>query len=414
MRLNFTKMNMLRMLCILILTLTVSAKTYSQAILFSGFENAKPPAPAPGWTVSHTGNANWASLRNFMGAGNALNGQKCMFLDKSYYGDQSDAWLYTPAFQVEAGKKYSISFYYKNQVDGTNSMQVTMGNDTLPAAQTEIVWEKTLNKFLYQEGQINYTATETGTKVLAFHCNTPKTYVYIYIDDVTIKEVTCFEPLNIEVGNVTTNTAKFKWDAVADAQGYVYGISTELTPPANTKVTDRNSINISGLKSSRKYYLYVKSFCSPGQGSDWVTKEFSTSYDVAEIEPLSCGDVISNNFKANMGLYLDKQCGSTYIGREFFHTFTPVATGYYNLDVLAVNTGQYMKFMYKEASLGAGAEGWKCIIQEVNDFGGKAMFGPLEAGKEYIIMEKARAAVGLPSSYSYAIECFNPLPPNDS
>ena len=84
--------------------------TFSQGLLYSGFENAVPPAPPPGWAVSHTGNANWQSLKNFMGSGNALKGQKCMYLANSSYRDQSDAWLYTPKMHFESGKKYSIAF----------------------------------------------------------------------------------------------------------------------------------------------------------------------------------------------------------------------------------------------------------------------------------------------------------------
>ena len=38
-----------------------------------------------------------------------------MYLAKSFYGDQSDAWLISPAFQIEAGKKYSqLSFIESN------------------------------------------------------------------------------------------------------------------------------------------------------------------------------------------------------------------------------------------------------------------------------------------------------------
>ncbi|MEP6845432.1 MAG: T9SS type A sorting domain-containing protein [Panacibacter sp.] len=409
-----TRIGKLLALNMLLVTFMTSSGTFGQVLIHSGFENAQVPDPPAGWSVSNTGNANWKSLKNFMGSGNAFKGQKCMFLDGSYYGDQSDAWLYTPTFQMEAGKKYSISFYYKNQVNGSNTMKVSLGSDATPSSQTEIVWDKKFDDILYSKGQINYTATETGIKVVSFHCITPKTTVYIYIDEVTIKEVSCFEPLNIEVKNIATGSADFSWDPVAETQGYIYGISDTLVPPTNTRAIANNKVTISGLKTAKKYYLYVRSACSPGRASDWAIKEFATAYDASSIERLMCGERISKSFQATFGLYLDKYCGSIYLSREFFHKFTPATSGYYNLDVFSVNTGQYMKFMYKEASAGAGPNGWKCIISDVGDFGGKASFGPLEAGKEYIIMEKARAAVSFPSSYSYAIECYAPPPPNDS
>lgn len=402
-------------LTMMVTLLIFSSVLHAQILVSSGFEDAKPPAPAPGWSVSHTGTANWQSLKNFMGTGNALHGQKCMYLANSYNGDQSDAWMFTPSFQVEAGKKYSISFYYKNQVNGFNTMQVTLGNEASAAAQTEVVWNKKFDNIQYEEAQVNYTATETGTKVMAIHCITPRTFVYIYIDDVTVKETDCFEPLNIAVRDITTNSAKFIWDAPEGAQGYIYGISDTLVPPNKTKPSSDTKVTIDGLKSSKQYYFYVRSACSQGVASDWTFMPFSTAYDATTFETMQCNEVIENNFfMASEGKYLNKQCGSIYLGREFFHKFTPEVSGYYNLDVFAVNTGQYMKFMYKKASEGAGPEGWSCIIQDVGDFGGKASFGPLEAGTEYIIMEKARAAVNLPSSYVYGIECYTPAPLNDN
>lgn len=390
--------------------------SFSQAIIYSGFEDAKPPSPPPGWSVSNTGNANWQSLKNFMGSGNALKGQKCMYLANSYYGDQSDAWLFTPKFHMEAGKKYSFSFYYKNQVNGSSTMDVTLGSDSLPAAQTEVVWSKKISSFFYEEGQVNYTAKETGDKVLAFHCTTPKTYLYVYLDEVIIKQVNCFEPLNIGVKNITTGSADFSWDAVDGTMGYAYGISDTTSPPKRFQKTASNKVSISGLKPGKQYYFYVRSACTETSLSDWTFKSFPTAYDAATIENLNCGTVLTNNFKAKEGNYKDAYCGIIYGGAEFFHKFTPLVSGYYTLDVFAVNTGQYMRFLYKEAAGGADPDPdkWTCIAQDINDWGGKARFGPLEAGKEYIIMEKARAGVNLPSSYSYAIECYASQPANDS
>lgn len=398
----------------LVVAVVLAQTVHSQGLLYSGFENAVPPAPPPGWSVSHTGNANWQSLKNFMGAGNALKGQKCMYLANSYYGDQSDAWLYTPKLHLESGKKYSISFYYKNQVNGSNTMQVSLGNDTLPASQTEVIWNNKFGNIFYEEAQINYTATSTADKVLAFHCITPKTSVYIYIDEVTIKAVSCFEPLNVSFNNVTTSSVDFLWDAVDGTSGYVYGVSDTLTPPKKVQRTANTKTTVSGLKSGKKYYLYVKSACSETQGSEWAVKEFYTSYDASVIETISCGQVVANNFfRATEGLYSDSYCGTIYTGREFFHRFTALSSGYYNFDVFSVNTGQTMKFMYKEGS-DASPYGWNCILQNVGDFGDKARFGPLEAGKEYVIMEKALASPGFPSSYSFGIECYAKQPGNDS
>ncbi len=385
--------------------------SFSQILLRSGFEDAKIPNQPTGWVIANTGNANWQSLSAIGYDGNEYAGNKCMFLDKSYYGDQSDAWLISPAFTMEAGKKYSISFYYKNQSYFGNRLQITLGTDTTVASQTEIINDIKFATDYYSKAQINYTATETGVKYLGFHAVTPKTYTYMYLDNVGITAVECFEPLNVKVSKVTETTAKAAWATNDDAPYYEYGLSDTLVPPtaANRSKTGKTSINLKSLTAAKHYYLFVRSLCSQTVHSDWAVEEFSTSFDATTFDTLPCGKKFSNEFAAVPGLYLDVFCSEPYFGPEFFHKFIPADSGVYTLHVYSVNTGQSMEFAYKDAALGAGPTGWTCI-GSANDFGGKFKFGPLTAGKEYIIMEKAKASPGWLSSYQYGIDCLSPKP----
>lgn len=380
-----------------------SGKTFSQAIMSSNFEQAKVPNPPPGWVIKNTNNANWQSLSAVGYDGNEYNGNKCMYLANSYYGDQSDAWLISPEFYMEAGKKYSISFFYKNQVSNLNQLQVTLGSDTLPASQTEIIWDNRFRTDYYSKGQINYIAKETGIKHLGFHATTARTYTYMYLDKVAVEQVSCFEPLQLQVSNIGVNSISLKWKAGV-APLYEYGINSVMEPPTQTSYIDSSSINLSNLTAATHYYFFIRSVCSKTEKSKWAMQEFSTAYDTAGIESILCGTKFSNVFLATQGLYLQPICQETYFGLEFFHKFTPRVSGEYNLHVYSVNIGQTMAFAYKDASLGAGPNDWICI-GSANDRG-KLKFGPLEAGKEYLILEKARAAVGLPSSYKYAIDCI--------
>ena len=386
----------------------------AQNSIYSGFENAPVPAPPPGWKVENTGHAKWQSLKNTGEGGNAYAGLKCMYLANSFFGDQSDAWLISPAMQVEAGKKYSISFYYKNQVDNANRLEVTIGNDTTAASQTVVIWKNKFTTTYYTEAQINYTATETGTKYFALHCTTPTTYTYLYVDNFLAREVSTFESPDLQISEVTTTSAHASWKRIGAAAQYLYGYSETMSPPANPMTTSSTDAILTGLQPATKYYLYVKTLGKNGIYSSWAIKQFSSAYDTANIETLACGERIHNGFKAIDGLYLNVICEQIYFGKEFFHKFIPSQSGYYNFNVIAVNTGQTMEFAYKDASLGAGPEDWNCIGSGFGDFGGKATFGPLVAGKEYLILEKPLASPGYPSSYMYQVECYNPPPVNDN
>lgn len=387
----------------------------AQYLLQTDFEKAKVPLPPEGWVVTHTGNANWQSLRNFGGGGNALSGEKCMYLASSYYGDQSDAWLITPAVEFKEGKNYTITFYYKNQSYITNQLQVTIGNDATPAAQTQVIWQNTFQSNLYTKAQINYTATASGINYIGIHCTTKFTSTYLYIDDMVIGQVPIFTPAGTEVTDVTTTTAAASWNKVERNAQYEYGVSETVVPPTVTTLTTGNTAALSTLTPATHYYFHVRSIDEDGRTSPWATAEFATAYTTEDIPVLNCGELFLNEFFAYPGLYFNENCGETYFGKEFFHKFTPTNTGIYKLNINSINTGQRVSFSYKDAALGAGPEGWTCI-GSANDFGGAYSFGILEAGKEYLILEKAYASpgAGFYSSYAYEIDCYYPPPANDS
>lgn len=385
----------------------------AQVLLQENFENAVVPDPPPGWVTEKTGSPNWESLEAIGYDGNEYEGDRCMFLNGAGGAQQADAWLISPAINFTAGKKYSISFYYKNQSNSQNRLQVTLGNTQSASSQTQIISDKYFTSNIYAKGQINFTATETGTKYMAFHGATKNLLTYVYIDLVTVKEVTVFEPTGLSTSNITTNSVDAKWSKVPGAVKYEYGVNDKMNPPRKTAITTLTSATLTPLEPAKKYFLFLRSINNRNEVSDWAMLRFTSAYSTDGIASMTCGQKISNNnFIAGDGLYLNEYCDETFFSREFFHKFTPAVSGNYNLDVFNVNTGQTMGFMYKEASLGAGPEGWTCI--GTSNYQGKISFGPLTAGKEYLIMEKPMAAPGFPSSYSYGIECPAPAPVNDN
>ena len=403
MKLQFTPTQRMTICLFFMLTL-FSFRSDAQVLLQDGFESAVVPDPPTGWVLEQINRPQWQSLEAVGYDGNEYEGDRCMYLDGAGSGTQADAWLFSPSFNFIAGKKYSISFYYKNQSSNQNRMQITLGDGQSSAVQTEIVWEKYFKNDIYAKGQINYTATTSGSRNMAFHAITKRLSTYIYIDKVEVKEVTAFEPLNLKTSNVTTSSVDASWDFVQDSVVYEYGVNDRMTPPRNTERTALNIATLSPLEPAKKYFLYVRSVGKKGRVSGWAIHQFASAYSIDGIETITCGQKFTNgSFIAGPGLYLDTYCEETWFSREFFHKFTPTVPGNYNLDVFSVNTGQSMAFLYKDAALGAGPEGWTCI--GTSNYQGKFSFGPLVAGKEYLIMEKPKAAPGFPSSYSYGIEC---------
>src|SRR5690606_972582 len=90
------------------------------------------------------------------------------------------------------------------------------------------------------------------------------------IDNIDVSLITCFPPLNLEVGNITKNSAEVTWEAPdlgnTPEDGYEIEIRTEGTPGETegfvaTVTADDLSATLSGLEASTTYTIYIKSLC---------------------------------------------------------------------------------------------------------------------------------------------------------
>ncbi len=395
---------------ILLLGLNFSVHTLNaQVVLAEDFESSIEPKPPVGWSIEKKSGI-WKSLFADPGFGNQYEGSYCMYFDYSSGNAPLDGWLISPSFNFSAGKKYSISFYYKNQSTLPNKLDVTIGKGNKSINQTKIIWEKNVTSAIYEKAQINYTATENAAFNLGFHITTKNLTTYLYLDVVEIKEVVTFPPQGLKVFNENTSFVDASWKK-EDSVVYEYSVNERPVPPQNFERTALNYTRLTPLEAKKKYYLFVRSVSKAGK-SDWTMERFTTAYDINTIDVLNCDQKFNNNsFIAGDGLYLNKYCADEYYSREFFHRFTPSVSGMYKLNCYSVNTGQTMAFLYKDAALGAGPNDWNCIGSTNGEI--KFTFGPLQAGKEYLIMDKAKAAPGFPSSYQMGIECLVPAPVND-
>lgn len=99
----------------------------------------------------------------------------------------------------------------------------------------------------------------------------------ILIDDIYYEDILpCIFPININVSNITTNSATISWDLslANNTTGYEYEIRTHGSPGSGyvglikNAITTQTSVNISDLIACSNYTVYVRTICGSSHG-DW-------------------------------------------------------------------------------------------------------------------------------------------------
>lgn len=124
----------------------------------------------------------------------------------------------------------------------------------------------------------------------------------------------------------------------------------------------------------------------------------------------SCGTTINAVIGSGNGAYdpVVTSCGFSTPGKELIYSFTPAATGNYQIN--QSSSFGWVDYFFKPVSLGCNNTGWTCI----QDLFGTTISGSfaLTAGTTYYIMLDPESIVG--GNVSFSINCPSPPPPNDN
>src|SRR5690625_4021069 len=92
---------------------------------------------------------------------------------------------------------------------------------------------------------------------------------------VSVTPVDCLSPSDLEVTDITANSATVSWES--DADNYNYAVTTEDEEPADADdSTGDNSVDLGNLDDNTTYYVWVQADCGESQ-SNWNSISFSTA-----------------------------------------------------------------------------------------------------------------------------------------
>lgn len=207
-----------------------------------------------------------------------LNGNSLSYLPHQTQ-DANSWYILQNGINIEDGDKVKVSFKYKSDGTGTESLALYMATsiddllngDGLQIASLTIT-DDTVNESV--SGPVPFTST--AVYYFGFQALSAADQGIIYIDDLKIEEWECGAPDEIETNDISTDGVSLSWMFTGDntTHFYQYVVSTNDTEPqegVSTIISTGTNTNneVQGLDSNTTYYVYVRSSCS-GVWSDWT------------------------------------------------------------------------------------------------------------------------------------------------
>ena len=189
----------------------------------------------------------------------------------------------------EPGAEYTLSFDYK--VDGEEWYDYLRVYALDPFEDLENYWNgQTLSEELH--GQAEWAHFESvipsswigTTKQILFYWHNNSSdgnQPPAAIDNISISQTTCVRPTNVEVTEVTANTATISWEGQADSYNFGYRILGSESDYI-VEITSENNITITDLMPASAYEFVLQSVCGEEVSPMTDEAQFFTSCQAIE------------------------------------------------------------------------------------------------------------------------------------
>lgn len=229
------------------------------------------------WNIDGSGSTGSSDT----GPNNAYSGNNFFYLETSGGSTGSEARLYSPFIDLSSLSKPALTFFYHMYGDDTGDLMVdvydgTSWNDNVFVVSGQ---QHTSGSDPWKEAIVNLSSyVSAGQIQLRFRATKgPKVGANDYngdisIDDVSVINVPCLPPSDLQVNNIMETSAELGWTSDSSVLSW----NIEVVPAGNTRVgiaTDTgisNPYNKTGLQPNTAYDFYVQSSCGADGFSSWV------------------------------------------------------------------------------------------------------------------------------------------------
>ncbi|MCQ2384592.1 MAG: choice-of-anchor J domain-containing protein [Paludibacteraceae bacterium] len=123
--------------------------------------------------------------------------------------------------------------------------------------------------------EVDFSSYTGNGEYIAFYDGTRGATNSIYLDDIRLEALpTCMRPRNIQLVDITENSASLTYDTLGAASGFeaiAVGSGLDILPAniAATATSTTTDVTFTGLTPTTLYDFYIRQICAPGDTSDW-------------------------------------------------------------------------------------------------------------------------------------------------
>ncbi|MCZ8357569.1 MAG: fibronectin type III domain-containing protein, partial [Microcystis sp. LE19-388.1G] len=288
-----------------------------------------------------------------------------------YAWSTTNAFMWSPPFQLTAGVSYDFSFF--GQGDGftgwnndiyvnttTSSSGATLLTPTYTAAGSGTIAIQS-----YARVTRTFVPTTTGVYYFAIRGNQASgTPWYMAFDDFSLSLTpTCTEPTALTANGITNTTANLNWTAatITPSNGYDYFVSTTNTAPTALTTPTGNvsgtTVALSGLNGNTQYFYWVRANCTVSDQSAWASGgSFTTQLVVPSPynEPFATTTTPAGYNLTSF--IIGTPAGGNPGNAAYINLYSLITTGNFStVNVGPVLAGQVLTFDYRNIDWGTGA-----------------------------------------------------------
>lgn len=222
-------------------------------------------------------------------------------------------------FTLKSGVNYQLSFYAATEKagNGTN-VNVYVGGEFDNVANLTKKYQTAVNNTEYTKFAARFNVDKDGIYKVAVEGQAGYYNGRLALDELSLYTVECDMPTELDITDITANTATVKWSGTAEKY------QLEITSSASSEtieVQNATEYSLTSLLGSSRYIVKVSSICPNGHLSETATTAFTTEggattiapyyedFDMTETIPLYWSN--SGNAQNKWSIHKDELTGNT-------------------------------------------------------------------------------------------------------